>query len=79
MSNLFIMECVSICLMGWIIYDINNKKRRYQIKCNLWLFFQKQQKPSGDTSGGYVQDDQLISDVMRLRQRRMSAQIKVRL
>ena len=37
----------------------------------------KQQKPSGDTSGGYVQDDQLISDVIRLRQRRMSAQIKM--
>jgi hypothetical protein len=58
------MECVSICLMRWIINDINYKKSRYQIKCNLWLFFQKQQKPSGDTSGGYVQDDQLISDVI---------------
>ncbi|VDI61107.1 Hypothetical predicted protein [Mytilus galloprovincialis] len=37
----------------------------------------KHHQNSTDTSGGYVQDDQLISDVVRLRQRRMSTQIKM--
>lgn len=65
-------KCLSV--KQKLLQEMLRQKRELELKQAARQ--KKQQKPGGETSG-YVQDDQLISDVIRLRQRRMSAQIKM--